>query len=40
MRTTVGSRALCLGADDLCEKVARHKRQILRAIANYDPGAG
>ena len=24
-------------ADDLCEKVARRKRQILRAIAKYDP---
>ena len=24
-------------ADDFCEKVARHKRQILRAIAKYDP---
>ena len=32
---TVGSGTL--SADDLCEKVARHKRQILRAIAKYDP---
>ena len=26
-----------LPADDFCEKVARHKRHILRAIAKYDP---